>query len=318
MIYIGNGAFAGQRLTSVSLPASLETLQDNALSYNSSSNINSLQSLTLADGNKNYALDAGFAFIEKGDSGDRLMFCAAGKENVGAYVIPSTVASLAENAFNGASTMTSVTVPESVSRLEKGVFDSCSALTSAALPATLTSIGEGAFASCWMLEEINLSETAVRTIESNAFSTCSSLVSVNLPVTAVQIASDAFSYCDMLTEINAAPQSEYFSTKDGSLCSADGKTLLIYPAGLLAVNNGAFVSPEGIEVIVGGLLNYVFGVQTIEFKEGVKTVEGNFAPYTTARTVTFPSYDRGNRLRRFQRQQKRDCLYFQRRFRTRD
>lgn len=47
------------------------------------------------------------------------MFCAAGKENVGAYVIPSTVASLVENAFNGASTMTSVTVPESVSRLEK-------------------------------------------------------------------------------------------------------------------------------------------------------------------------------------------------------
>lgn len=289
LIYIGSGAFVGQRLTSVSLPASLETLQDNALSYNSSSNTNSLQSLTLADGNKNYALDAGFAFIEKGDSGDRLMFCAAGKENVGAYVIPSTVASLAENAFNGASTMTSVTVPESVSRLEKGVFDNCSALTSAALPATLTSIGEGAFGGCWMLEEINLSETAVRTIESNAFSMCSSLVSVNLPVTAVQIALDAFSYCDMLTEINAAPQSEYFSTKDGSLCSADGKTLLIYPVGLLAVNNGAFVSPEGIEVIVGGLLNRVFGVQTIEFKEGVKTVEGYFAPYTTARTVTFPS-----------------------------
>lgn len=54
--------------------------------------------------------------------------------------------------------------------------------------ATLTSIGEGAFGGCWMLEEINLSETAVRTIESNAFSMCSSLVSVNLPVTAVQIA----------------------------------------------------------------------------------------------------------------------------------
>ena len=274
LIYIGSGAFVGQRLASVSLPASLETLQDNALSYNLSSNTNSLQSLTLADGNKNYALDAGFAFIEKGDSGDRLMFCAAGKENVGAYVIPSTVASLAENAFNGASTMTSVTVPESVSRLEKGVFDNCSALTSAALPATLTSIGEGAFAACWMLEEINLSETAVRTIESNAFSMCSSLVSINLPVTAVQISSDAFSYCDMLTEINAAPQSEYFSTKDGSLCSADGKTLLIYPAGLLAVNNGAFVSPDGIEVIVGGLLNYVFGVQTIEFKEGEKRSRG--------------------------------------------
>ena len=53
LIYIGSGAFVGQRLTSVSLPASLETLQDNALSYNSSSNTNSLQSLTLADGNKN-------------------------------------------------------------------------------------------------------------------------------------------------------------------------------------------------------------------------------------------------------------------------
>ena len=93
----------------------------------------------------------------------------------------------------------------------------------------------------------------------------------------------------MLTSINAAAGSEYFSTSGGMLCSADGKTLLIFPAGLIMESNGAFVTPEGVEIVADGLLSAIWGIQTIEFSEGVKVVGSYFAEGTTAMTVTFPT-----------------------------
>lgn len=288
LMSIGTRAFEGQRLTSVSLPASLTTMGLHALTYSTSNN-NSFQTFTLAEGNSNFVLDEGFAFIQKETDGDKLLFCVSGKENVGAYSIPATVASFAEKAFSGAQSMTSVTVPENITALSKGMFEDCMALTSVQLPSTLESIAENAFSGCFMLEEINLSETSVATIGSGAFVMCSSLTAVNLPLTVEQIGAHAFMNCDMLTSINAAAGSEYFSTSGGMLCSADGKTLLICPVGLIMENNGAFVTPAGVENVAGELLNNMFGIQTIEFSEGVKVVGSNFAPYTTAMTVTFPT-----------------------------
>lgn len=289
LVSIGANAFEGQRLTSVSLPASLTALGLHALAYNGSSNSNSFQTFTLAEGNSNFVLDEGFAFIQKEADGDKLLFCVSGKENVGAYSIPATVTSVAENAFYGAQSMTSVTVPESITALANGMFESCYALTSVQLPSTLASIGQRAFSGCFMLEEINLSETSVTTIGSTAFMMCSSLTAVNLPSTVQQIDADAFMSCDMLTSINAAAGSEYFSTSGGMLCSADGKTLLIFPAGLIMESNGAFVTPEGVEIVADGLLSAIWGIQTIEFSEGVKVVGSYFAEGTTAMTVTFPT-----------------------------
>ncbi len=288
LMSIGTRAFEGQRLTSVSLPASLTAMGVHALTYSTSNN-NSFQTFTLAEGNVNFALDEGFAFIQKETDGDKLLFCVSGKENVGAYSIPATVASVAENAFYGAQSMTSVTVPENITSLSKGMFSYCSSLTTAQLPAALASIGENAFSGCSMLVEINLSETAVTTIGSTAFGWCSSLTAVNLPVTVELVDANAFDGCDMLTSINAAAGSEYFSTSGGMLCTADGKTLLICPVGLIMENNGAFVTPAGVEIVAENLLSGMFGIQTIEFSEGVKVVGSNFAPYTTAMTVTFPT-----------------------------
>ena len=55
------------------------------------------------------------------------------------------MASIGWDAFNGCSSLTSITIPEGVTTIKLNTFEGCSSLTSIELPKRVTSIGNRAF-----------------------------------------------------------------------------------------------------------------------------------------------------------------------------
>lgn len=110
-------------------------------------------------------------------------------ENVTAYykgkvVVPAsftykgrtfTVVGVADKAFSGSDSLTSVSLPNTIKELPSGVFQYCSLLTHVDLPDSLTKIPSTCFYYCKSLENVSIPDS-VTVIDYSAFYGCSSLV----------------------------------------------------------------------------------------------------------------------------------------------
>ena len=113
-------------------------------------------------------------------------------------VIPDSVTSIGDRAFQWHKSLTSVTIPDSVTSIGDSAFSSCRSLTSVVIPASVTNIGNSAFAWCESLTSVVIPDS-VTNIGDRAFFRCSSLTSVTIPDSVVSIGSWAFSGCRSLT-----------------------------------------------------------------------------------------------------------------------
>lgn len=174
---LGCYVFAHCSLTSINIPLSVTSIEDNALSYTSLENINIPSSVTSIG---RYAFG----------------YC----NHLKSVNIPSSVTEIGKCAFLECDSLTSVNIPSSVTEIGEYAFQWCESLKNINIPSSVTEIKEGTFSECKSLEKINI-PSSVTEIEKYAFSDCSSLESIKIPSNVTKIGYNAFTLCKSLRAI---------------------------------------------------------------------------------------------------------------------
>ncbi len=176
-------------------------------------------------------------------------------------------------AFYQCSNLKLVSLNRNLKVIEDYTFYKCSQLYNVVLPINLQSIGEGAFYDCVTLNEVNLSNTKVKTIAKSAFRGCiniksvqfsdvlesigerafyknSSLEAVILPDTVTLIGERAFYMCEALTNLKLSSGltkiENYTFYKAGALKS------ITIPDSITDIGSYAFYKCEAVESLTLG------------------------------------------------------------------
>ena len=134
---IGDYAFQGSSLTSVTIPSSVTSIGAGAFAQCAD-----LTSINVDSDNPNFSSKDGVLFSKD----EKTIVCYPAGYTGNSYAIPSTVTSIGEAAFNGCTKLTSITIPPSVTSIGAGAF-SGSVFMSVTIPSSVSSIGAYAFLS---------------------------------------------------------------------------------------------------------------------------------------------------------------------------
>ena len=235
VISIGRYAFLHcSSLTSVTIPSSVTIIGDEAFAYCYSltsidipSGVTSIgyDAFGICSGLESIEVDANNTVYDSRNSCNAIIETSTNKLVQGCKntVIPNTVTSISEYAFNGCSGLTSIAIPNSVTSIGDGAFMDCSSLTSIDIPSGVTSIVGHTFDGCHGLTSVTI-PNSVTSIGTQAFLHCSSLTSVTIPSSVTSIGLQAFGSCTGLTSINI-------------------------PSGVTTINEGAFISCKSLTSI---------------------------------------------------------------------
>lgn len=120
------------------------------------------------------------------------------------YIIPATVTSIANNAFQNCSNLSYIHFPNNLKIIGASAFSGCSNFKGYFVSQisinliNVTTIGSYAFSECSKLTYVNMSDN-VTSIGSGAFSNCTSLTVVNLPKNISSISDYTFQGCTAIT-----------------------------------------------------------------------------------------------------------------------
>lgn len=163
---IGNCAFYYcTSLTSVTIPASVTTIGDEAFSCCSN-----IATMTVEAGNKVYDSRNSCNAIIKKETNTLI----AGCKNT---IIPDDVTRIGNFAFEGCTSLTTITIPASVTSIGDFAFYDCTGLTTVTIPASVTNIGNYAFGGCSSLTTVTIG-SGVTFIGYDAFYDCTNVTDV--------------------------------------------------------------------------------------------------------------------------------------------
>ena len=146
-------------------------------------------------------------------------------------VIPKSVKSIGEFAFNSWHNLTSITIPDSVMSIGKYAFQNCRSLSTFSLPNIITEIQGGTFSGCQNLRNVEIPES-VTSIKWSAFEGCDKL-SIIIPTSVVDMRYHTFSdKAKVIRAINGPNNTIFYTYRENGLW------------GLKAYNNKVIIQPE--------------------------------------------------------------------------
>lgn len=176
--------------------------------------------------------------------------------DIDSVVIPDTVKSIGNGAFNHCETLRSITMPDSVTSIGEYAFSWCSALAYADIPDSVVSIGKYAFQHCSALSSLVI-PGSVKSIGAWAFD-CSGISSVVIPKSVESIGTGAFSMCSALNRITVEEGNAVYDSREGcnavietatnTLIAGCASTLRI-PRSVTAIGACAFAGCERLSII---------------------------------------------------------------------
>jgi len=179
-------------------------------------------------------------------------------------VIPDSVTSIGDFAFEDCKSLKSISIPDSVTSIGDGAFEGCRSLTIINIPDSVTSVGESAFSGCKALvnrngfviirnvlynyegkaKSITIPDN-VTSIWDCAFSECSSLTNISIPDSVTSIGDNAFSECESLTSISIPDSVTSIGERAFNDCSS--LTSISVPDSVTSIEAPAFTECENLQ-----------------------------------------------------------------------
>lgn len=248
---IGANAFENcNRLTSIDIPPSVTRIGDNAfLGCTSLETVIFPESATL--GTQPFPSDtAQILYTKDASTGDvTVTKVEAGSETsieIPETIDGGTVKIIGANAFDGCSSLTSITLPQSLTSIEDLAFDQCTALQNINIPQNVTNIGVSAFLQCESLTSITI-PSGVTSIKTATFAFCTSLKSIELPDHLVSIGVSAFGSCTSLE--NIVIPAEVTSVGQFAFSGCISLESITLPPSVTSIGDNAFQACTSLESI---------------------------------------------------------------------
>lgn len=185
------------------------------------------------------------------------------ERNMGIIKFSGNLTTIGDNAFRGATTLTSVSLPETVTTIGDYAFYGCG-LTEITIPAKCWGIGDYAFYGCSAMTKVDLGD--VKIIGSYAFKDCS-LTSVYIPEHAESFGVLPFK-CSTLQEFT------------GPNIKGDGRSLylgraLVQLADASCKGMKSYTVPSDVLTICEGAFQGYSNLRNVTISEGVQNIQAN-------------------------------------------
>ena len=268
---IGHSAFANcESLTSITIPDSVRSIEKTAFE-----GCNSLKSITVDIYNSVY---------DSRDNCNAIIETASDRLYLGCYntVIPNSVTSIGDKAFECCSSLRSITIPDSVKVIRPHAFYQCVSLSSITIPNSVTDIGR------------------------EAFSTCVSLTSITIPKSVTEIGFGAFHYCRSLTSIMVESGNPIYDSRDNcqaiirSSCNKlmQGCQNTVIPNSVTEIEWGAFTGcsaltsitiPDSVTEMGEGVFEDCYSLTSVTISNSVGRIRHKtFLGCKSLRSITIP------------------------------